>query len=49
MDDAQLATQARFWVTQKITMMVNRYTVAVALPDGSIGEEVSFVEQRHDE
>jgi uncharacterized protein YxjI len=45
-DDAQLARQTRFWVTQKITMMVNRYTVAAALPDGSIGEEVSFVEQK---
>jgi hypothetical protein len=45
-DDAQLAAQTRFWVTQKITLMVNRYTVSVALPDGSIGEEVSFVEQK---
>ena len=26
MDDAQLATQTRFWVAQKFTLMVNRYT-----------------------
>ena len=46
MDDAQLATQTRFWVAQKFTLMVNRYTVSVALPDGSVGEEVCFVEQK---
>jgi len=46
MDDEQLATQNRFWVLQKFTLMVNRYTVSVALPDGSVGEEVCFVEQK---
>ncbi|HET6392173.1 MAG TPA: hypothetical protein VFG13_05085 [Blastococcus sp.] len=46
MDDAQLATQTRFWVSQKFTLMVNRYTVSVAGHDGSIGEEVCFVEQK---
>jgi len=45
-DDAQLATQTRFWVVQKFTLMVNRYTVSVALLDGSIGEEICFVEQK---
>jgi uncharacterized protein YxjI len=45
-DDAQLATQTRFWVQQKFTLMVNRYTVSVALPDGSIGDEVCFCEQK---
>ncbi len=46
MEDGQLATQTRFWVAQKFTLMVNRYTVSVALPDGSVGEEVCFVEQK---
>jgi uncharacterized protein YxjI len=46
MDDAQLATQTRLWVAQKFTLMVNRYTVSVALPDGSVGEEICFVEQK---
>jgi len=46
MDDAQLATQTRLWVQQKFTLMVNRYTVSVAQPDGSIGEEVCFCEQK---
>ncbi len=46
MDDALLATHTRFWVAQKFTVMVNRYTVSVALPDGSVGEEVCFVEQK---
>jgi len=46
MDDTQLATQTRFWVQQKFTLMVNRYTVSVALPDGAIGEEICFVEQK---
>jgi uncharacterized protein YxjI len=45
-DDAQLATQTRLWVAQKFTLMVNRYTESVALPDGSIGEEICFVEQK---
>jgi uncharacterized protein YxjI len=46
MDDAQLAGHNRFWVQQKFTLMVNRYTVSVAGQDGSIGEEVCFVEQK---
>ncbi len=46
MDDEQLATHDRFWVQQKFTLMVNRYTVSVALPDGAVGEEVCFVEQK---
>jgi uncharacterized protein YxjI len=45
-DDQQLATQTRFWVAQKFTLMVNRYTVSVAEPGGSVGEEVCFVEQK---
>jgi uncharacterized protein YxjI len=45
-DDGQLAQQTRFWVQQKFTLMVNRYTVSVAAPDGSIGEEVCFCEQK---
>jgi uncharacterized protein YxjI len=46
MEDAEIQQQSRFWVQQKITLMVNRYTVAVALPDGSFGPEVCFVEQK---
>ena len=46
MDDAQLAQHSRFWVAQKFTLMVNRYTVSVAGTDGSVGEEVCFVEQK---
>ena len=46
MDDERLAQQTRFWVQQKLTLMVNRYTVSVAQPDGSIGEEVCFCEQK---
>ena len=46
MDDEQLVQHNRFWVQQKFTLMVNRYTVSVALPDGSVGEEVCFVEQK---
>jgi uncharacterized protein YxjI len=44
MDD--LAAVNRFWVKQKITLMVNRYTVLAAAPDGSEGAEVCSVEQK---
>ena len=37
MDDALLATQTRFWVAQKFTLMVNRYTVSVASPNTTLG------------
>jgi uncharacterized protein YxjI len=46
MEDAQLQQHSRFWVQQKITLMVNRYTVSVAGQDGSVGEQVCFVEQK---
>ena len=46
MDDAQLAAQHRFWVQQKLTLMVNRYTVSAAGPDDAVGAEVCFVEQK---
>ena len=42
----ELAAHNRFWVLQKFTLMVNRYTVSVAEPDGSVGPEVCFVEQK---
>jgi uncharacterized protein YxjI len=46
MDDQQIQQESRFWVQQKITLMINRYTVSIARPDGSVGEQVCFVEQK---
>jgi len=46
MDDQQLQQATRLWVQQKITLMINRYTVSIALPDGSVGEQIAFVEQK---
>jgi uncharacterized protein YxjI len=45
-DDAQVQARTRFWVRQKITLMVNRYTVSTVGPGDSVGEEVCFVEQK---
>ncbi|CCK31019.1 hypothetical protein BN159_6640 [Streptomyces davaonensis JCM 4913] len=36
----------RFTVRQKTTLMVNRYVVTEALPDGSDGKVVAFAEQK---
>jgi hypothetical protein len=36
----------RFFVRQKLTMMVNRYDVLAAAPDGSVGELLAFAEQK---
>lgn len=36
----------RFYVQQKITMLVNRYEVLEALPDGSVGRLYAFAEQK---
>ncbi|MEU6415064.1 hypothetical protein [Microbispora sp. NPDC046933] len=46
MDIATLQAQTHLYLRQKITMMVNRYVVHVALPDGSEGEAVAFAEQK---
>ncbi|GGO17608.1 hypothetical protein GCM10010116_35610 [Microbispora rosea subsp. aerata] len=46
MDIATLQAQTRLYLRQKITVMVNRYVVHVALPDGSEGETVAFAEQK---
>lgn len=45
-DEQMLAQHTRFWVKQKITLMVNRYTVLLAGADGSTGPEVCGVEQK---
>lgn len=45
-DLATLLRQPRYVVAQKLTLMVNRYSVSVARPDGSAGEEVCSVEQK---
>ncbi|GIH29192.1 hypothetical protein Aph01nite_75020 [Acrocarpospora phusangensis] len=46
MDTATLQTQTRLILRQKITMMVNRYVVHIAEPDGSEGPIVAFAEQK---
>ncbi|ETK34171.1 hypothetical protein [Microbispora sp. ATCC PTA-5024] len=46
MDIAALQAQTRLFLRQKITMMVNRYVVHVAQPDGSEGPVVAFAEQK---
>jgi len=35
-----------FFVSQRITMMVNRYEVRAANPDGSEGQLLAFAEQK---
>jgi uncharacterized protein YxjI len=41
-----LAQLDRFTVTQKITMMVNRYEIRTARPDGSPGDLVAVAQQK---
>jgi uncharacterized protein YxjI len=41
-----LATTDRFTVTQKITLMVNRYEIRTALPDGRPGELFAVAQQK---
>lgn len=36
----------QFFVKQKFTMMVNRYDILAANPDGSIGQLLAFAEQK---
>ena len=36
----------RFFVKQKLTVMVNRYEVFAAAPDGSVGALMAFAEQK---
>ncbi|MFC6153542.1 hypothetical protein [Nocardioides yefusunii] len=36
----------RFFVKQKITMMVNRYEILAATPDGKPGQMLAFAEQK---
>ncbi len=43
---ADLAKIERFTVTQKITMMVNRYEIRTALPDGSPGDLIAVAQQK---
>lgn len=43
---ADLATTDRFTVTQKITLMVNRYEIRTALPDGSPGDLIAVAQQK---
>ncbi|GAA4561397.1 hypothetical protein [Planotetraspora kaengkrachanensis] len=46
MDISHLQAQSRLILRQKITMMVNRYVVHIAEPDGSEGPIVAFAEQK---
>ena len=43
---ADLATIDQFTVTQKITLMVNRYEIRTARPDGSPGELIAVAQQK---
>jgi uncharacterized protein YxjI len=43
---ADLATADRFTVTQKLTLMVNRYEIRTALPDGSPGDLMAVAQQK---
>jgi uncharacterized protein YxjI len=43
---ADLAQIEKFTVTQKITMMVNRYEIRTAQPDGSPGELIAVAQQK---
>jgi uncharacterized protein YxjI len=42
----ELAKIERFTMTQKITLMVNRYEIRSANPDGSPGELLAFAQQK---
>jgi uncharacterized protein YxjI len=42
----ELNAHQRFFVRQKLTMMVNKYVVTVANADGSEGEVVAFAQQK---
>ncbi|WP_259471669.1 hypothetical protein [Streptomyces shenzhenensis] len=46
MDNAHLQAHERFNIRQKTALMVNRYVVTAARPDGSDGEVVAFAEQK---
>lgn len=46
MDVTTLQAQRTLFVTQKITLMVNRYEVRAAGPDGSVGELLAFAQQK---
>jgi hypothetical protein len=41
-----LAKLERFTVTQKLTLMVNRYEIRTALPDGGPGELIAMAQQK---
>ncbi len=41
-----LATVEQFTVTQKLTLMVNRYEIRTALPNGRPGELLAFAQQK---
>jgi hypothetical protein len=43
---ADLAKIEKFTVTQKLTMMVNRYEIRTALPDGSPGDLIAVAQQK---
>ncbi|HST82420.1 MAG TPA: hypothetical protein VLL08_11855 [Kineosporiaceae bacterium] len=43
---ADLAKIERFTVTQKLTLMVNRYEIRTALPDGSPGDLIAVAQQK---
>ena len=46
MDPGTFQAQRRLFIRQKITMMVNRYVVHAAQPDGTEGPIVAFAEQK---
>lgn len=46
METQQLQTLQRMLVRQRVRMMVNQYEVHAAMPDGSEGELIAFVEQK---
>ncbi|MFI1212668.1 hypothetical protein ACH4UV_34360 [Streptomyces sp. NPDC020802] len=46
MDNAHFQGHERFTLRQKTALMVNRYVVTAARPDGSEGEVVAFAEQK---
>ena len=43
---ADLARIDRFTVTQKVTLMVNRYEIRTALPDGGPGDLIAVAQQK---
>ncbi|MFE3454602.1 hypothetical protein ACFXJ8_37335 [Nonomuraea sp. NPDC059194] len=46
MDPHSLQAQTQLLVRQKVTMMVNRYVIHAANPDGSEGPMIAFAEQK---